>query len=521
MNKYKSDEWNIEDIAAQCVMPRLDIGRYVNEDDYNTEIKQLAADGIGGFCIFSGGLKDTQRAIAELQMNAKIPLIFSADFEYGLPMRLTNGTEFPHAMALGKAGRPDRTAAVAKAIAKEAIALGVNWNLAPVCDVNSNVENPIINIRSFGEKRDVVEKHLVEYIKASQEQKALACAKHFPGHGDTSVDSHLELPVLKHDRERIESLELRPFKKAIKAGVKSIMTGHLSVPALDESGLPASLSKPIITGILKEELGYNGLILTDALDMKAISDNYPGGKAAVMALSAGNDIALLPENPREAIEALIHEAEKDDGFKHQLIFSANKLLREKKLAGLYSWRASDMDVKYYFSEHEKIALEAAFGAVKISGLQRNIPLPEDKKIAGFAFIQGEDMKPGTLFFNFLAQATQNDCQFGFIDQNISDKDVADFKKEIEEAEIILFAFFIRAKAYAGSVALPDNIKKAMAELSEGKSSISVFMGSPYISDEIESDALIYTYTDALPGIAAAIMKLSGREPGGENKVGLN
>ena len=239
-------DWQNEKLAAKCVFPRLTTERFFSDSEYKSEIVKLIILGVGGFCIFTGTDDEVGRMTEELQLSAEIPLLFCADFEHGLPMRLQGGTAFPHAMALGIADNPEVTEQIGRAIAVESRTIGVHWNLSPVCDINSNPKNPIINIRSFGENKEIVTKHSLSYISGTQSEKVLACAKHFPGHGDTDVDSHLALPVLRKSIKEIEDLELKSFEAAIKNGVKSIMVAHLAIPAIDESNTPASLSENII-----------------------------------------------------------------------------------------------------------------------------------------------------------------------------------------------------------------------------------------------------------------------------------
>ena len=521
MNKYKADDWELENIAAQCIFPRLDIAKYIAEESYQRHIDNLCKKGVGGFCIFNGGLSNTKRVIASLQSMAEIPLLFSADFEYGLPMRLDNGTGFPHAMSLGKADKAERTTEIASAIAIEAKSLGIHWNLAPVCDINSNKDNPVINIRAFGENPELVKKHSAAYINGTQKEKVIACAKHFPGHGDTGTDSHMDLPELAFDKKRIESFELLPFANAVGAGVRSIMTGHLLVPAYDTE-YPASLSEKITTGILRKKLGFSGLIVTDALDMKAISDNFSSAEAATLTISAGANVVLLPPVPEAAINALIRKAEEDADFKDKLKESANLILKEKKWAGIFSTQMSMKDTKEYFAKHEKLALKTAFEAVCIAGDKYNIPIKEDLKVSGFAFVSGDDIQGGTLFFKYLAQAIQNDCQFGYIDKKITNDEIEKFKKETKDTELVIFAFFQKGKAFQGNLGLDKKIIKAIKSLSEGKKSISVLLGSPYLLDGVHSDTYVYSYSDSLAGIASAIMKLSGRKPEQEQQqVSMN
>ena len=208
----------------------------------------------------------------ELQGRARVPLIIAADFERGTAMRLAEGTSFPQAMGVAATGQPEDAREVGRITAVEARAAGVHWIFAPSADINSNPANPIINTRSFGEDPQRVAKFVTAFVRGVQENGALATVKHFPGHGDTNLDSHLDLPVSHATRERLDNVELVPFRAALKAGVRSVMTGHLAVPALEpDRTLPATLSPRIVAGLLREELGFAGLVVTDAMDMAGVT----------------------------------------------------------------------------------------------------------------------------------------------------------------------------------------------------------------------------------------------------------
>jgi beta-N-acetylhexosaminidase len=241
----------------------------------------------------------------QLQSKAKLPLLIGADFERGTGMRLDDGTSFPTAMALAAGGNPADAYTMGKVTALEARSVGVQWIYAPVSDVNNNPGNPIINTRSFGEDPQKVAEYVSQFVRGVEENGGLATAKHFPGHGDTAADSHIDLPVIPANRERLESLELVPFRAAVAAGAGSIMTGHLAVPALEpDINTPATLSHNILTGVLRDELHFQGLVVTDAMDMGGITVRYAPGEAAVRAVLAGADALLMPPVPDAAFEGL-------------------------------------------------------------------------------------------------------------------------------------------------------------------------------------------------------------------------
>lgn len=497
-------------IAARCVMPRLNTDYYYEQEDYKKIIHKLLEYGVSGFCIFGGEVNHVRNMIAELRAIAEQPLIFSADMEFGLPMRFNGGTGFPHAMALGRTADPTKSGIAAKFIAKEAKLLGIDWNFAPVCDINSNPKNPIINIRSFGEDDKTVSEHSVYYMRATQSEKVIACAKHFPGHGDTEIDSHLDLPTLEKSGEDFQT-ELKPFINNIKNGVKSIMIGHLWVKALDKEKIPATLSYKVITELLKNTLGFNGLVISDALEMKSISNTYRSAEATIKFFEAGGDIALMPENPFEAIEELSKELTRNSGLKEHLESSYRKLKKEMDFVGAFNPPNIDDTFQEHFQEHERIALELARDSIELKVKNNVIPILSGTQYAGFAFLQKEDdFAPASMFFNFMQQALENDCDFAYINEDIEKEDLEQLRLGIEDADLVLFAVFHRSRSYLGDIGTSEKISAIMKKIAMGKPIVTVYFGNPYLSNEIVSDTSILTYSNSLASLAAATMVLSGR-----------
>ena len=265
--------------------------------------------GVGGVILMGGSAGELALRSQQLQSWAKIPLVIAADIEEGVGQRFTGATWFPPPMALSAIARksPDiaqkYAAQMGEITAAEALAIGINWVLAPIVDVNNNPVNPVINVRAFGENPSEVSQLATAFIQGAQKYPVLTTAKHFPGHGDTAVDSHLHLPVLPHSPERLAEIELPSFKAAIASGVDAVMSAHLLIPAWD-ADKPATLSKRILTQELRQNLGFEGLIVTDALVMGAIANKYGANEAPVMAVEAGADIILMPVDPPGAIKAV-------------------------------------------------------------------------------------------------------------------------------------------------------------------------------------------------------------------------
>ncbi len=264
---------------------------------------------IGGVILLGASAPELYLRTQQLQKLANIPLLIAADIEEGVGQRFAGATWFPPPMSLGAIARQDLDLArnfaqdLGEITARESIALGINWILAPVADVNNNPDNPVINIRAFGESPELVSDLIVSFIEGTKKYAVLTTAKHFPGHGDTEVDSHLDLPILEHSDERLTSLELLPFKRAIAAGVDSVMTAHLLISAWDKI-LPVTLSEKILKGQLRQRLGFTGLIVTDALVMAGVAQHTTPEEVAVMAIEAGADILLMPQNPQKTVAAI-------------------------------------------------------------------------------------------------------------------------------------------------------------------------------------------------------------------------
>ncbi len=321
---------------------------------------------IGGVTFFKGSPQSQVFQTNQWQQASKTPLLISIDAEWGLAMRLNGTVSYPFQMTLGAIQNDSLIFAMGSQIAEQCKRMGIHLNFAPVVDVNSNAANPVIGVRSFGENPDLVAGKGLLYAKALQTNGIIATAKHFPGHGDTQNDSHYSLPVIKHSRSHFDSIELKPFKFLIDQGIEGIMTAHLNIPALDTTPkLPSTLSYDIITGLLKKELGFKGLIITDGLDMKGVTSVQPSGKIELLALLAGNDLLLLPENVPLAIET-IKKALVDGKLPvERLEESCKKVLRFKYRAGLHSWRPAftenlntDLNQKHYSDLSQTLFNEA-------------------------------------------------------------------------------------------------------------------------------------------------------------------
>ena len=274
--------------------------------------------------------------VNHLQQQSKLPLLIAADFESGLSTRFAGTTVFPHAMAFGAAGKTEYAESFGKITALEARAIGVHWNFFPVADVNSNPANPIINTRSFGENPQQVGEMVAAYIRGARSNGMLTTAKHFPGHGDTATDTHLGVAQVQGDMARLESVELPPFRKAIEAGVDAVMVAHVTVPALESDPNRVAVTSPaIVTHLLKEQLGFHGIVVTDALDMAAVTRLYATdiGREAVDAFKAGNDVLIIPPDLDAAYRAMLAAVGSGEISRERLDSSVRKILQAKASLG--------------------------------------------------------------------------------------------------------------------------------------------------------------------------------------------
>ncbi|MBK7287906.1 MAG: hypothetical protein IPI95_12850 [Flavobacteriales bacterium] len=324
---------SLEQRIAQLMM----VAAYSNQDaKHIADIDQLVKQyGIGGLIFFQGGPLRQADLVNRYQAKARTPILIGMDLEWGLAMRLDSTIKFPRQMTLGATSDEEGIELMGEEIARQMKRLGVQVSFSPDVDVNVNAANPVINDRSFGEDPEMVARKGIAYMKGLQRGGVLATAKHFPGHGDTDQDSHKTLPVVAASRERLDSVELHPFKRLIDNGVGGVMVAHLEVPALDSTpGLPSTMSKPIVTDLLKEEMAFKGLVITDALNMRGIANAEKPGEIELRALKAGNDILLFPQDPVKAIQRIKQAVDSGEVAPEVIDEACLKVLRAKDWTGL-------------------------------------------------------------------------------------------------------------------------------------------------------------------------------------------
>jgi beta-N-acetylhexosaminidase len=331
------DALNTEERIGQLFM----VAAYSGGSNYNEPaISKLIADGqIGGLIFMQGGPGRQAMLTNKYQAAARVPLLIAMDAEWGLGMRLDSVQNFPRQMMLGAAGDSALVYRMGAAIAAQCRRLGVHINFAPVVDVNNNPANPVINVRAFGEEKTRVVRLGIAYMRGLQDNGVMACAKHFPGHGDTDADSHTDLPVIRKSVARLDTLELYPFRELIRAGVQSVMVAHLEIPALEkEVHVPTTLSKNTVTGLLKEKMGFRGIVFTDAMNMKGVTKYFNPGEADLRAFLAGNDMLLFSQDVPVAIAKIREALEQNRVTQKDLETRVKKILAAKYDAGLAQWQ---------------------------------------------------------------------------------------------------------------------------------------------------------------------------------------
>jgi beta-N-acetylhexosaminidase len=422
----------------------------------------------------------------QLQAKARLPLLVGADFERGSAMRLDEGTSFPTQMAIAAGGDPRDAYTMGKITAMEARQAGVQWIYAPVADVNNNPGNPIINTRSFGEDPARVSEFVAQYVRGVEENGGLATAKHFPGHGDTAADSHIDLPVIRADRQHLDSLELVPFRAAIGAGVGSIMTGHLNVPALEsDPNTPATLSPHILTDLLRTDLRFAGLVVTDAMDMGGITVRFAPGEAAVRAVLAGADCLLMPPVPDAAFEALQRAVKSGRISRERLEASVRRILEAKARVGLNKNRLVDLNaINSRFAEpswQEQAQQISDRGVTLLRDTSSRLPLDGTKPSRALlvAFYADPEPTPGEDLERELRRRFDSvltlraDTRF---------RSAASLKLPPPDSyDVAILALFVRVSDRKGNVDVPEE-QVALADqlYRSGKPVISLAFGSPYL-----------------------------------------
>ena len=511
----------VEEKIGQMVAIRF-TAEFRNADSaYLRELESLVVDaGVGGMILFAPAeVRETARLANAFQKLAKVPILMASDFERGAANRVTGPTLFPPLMSLGAAGSEDLAYAMGRTTALEGRAMGIHMTYAPVVDVNINPDNPIINTRSFGADPALVSRLAGAFIRGVQANGMIATAKHFPGHGDTSVDSHTLMPTIEAGLERLEKVELFPFQAAIDAGVKAVMSAHLAVPALDPApGVPATLSAPIMTGLLRGKMGFKGLIVTDALEMAGVTNTYTTEEAALRAILAGVDQLLLPPEPAKVIAYLAAAVRDGRVPVSRIDASVRRILEAKASLGLHRNRFVRIEdlrrlvaPKAYLDEAAK-AFESAATLVRNDGPVLPLAVAPEKLVVLSLSSDLGDYYAGQAFVTAMRK------RFLYAPTFYADGDTGAELLDVAfaraaAADTVVLALFSRLSDRKGSVDLEprhiDLIRK-LAGLEGGPAVVAVSFGSPYFLRHIpEVDAYLCLYKNTPETQAIAARALTG------------
>lgn len=521
---------SLRDRVAQLVMVPIS-GTFPNvrSREYRKLVRLIREVRVGGLVLVNVAEgKLVRRAepyelaafLNRAQRMARIPLIVGGDFERGASMRVEDTTVFPHAMAFGAAGDPEATRYEGAVTAREARAMGVHWIFYPVADVNNNPENPIINIRSFGEDPRRVSGHVAAFIEGARSDpryRVLVAVKHFPGHGDTAIDTHLNLATITGGRARLDQVELPPFRAAIAAGADSVMTAHIAVPSLDPSGAPATLSRPILSGLLRRDLGFRGLVITDALDMGGIVKGFGAGEAAVRALEAGVDVLLMPPDPDAAIRAVMAAVQSGRLTRKRIDESVLRLLAAKERIGLSRTRLIDIDAiadSIDSPEANERAQEVADRAITlVTDSGRNLPLTAPAETCFVILVESRRSTQGQAFAEEIRQRSPQ-AKVIALDAVMPKPDLEAALETAAGSKSVVVAAFSAVAAYRGDTALAGEFPWLVNALIEsGKPVVFVALGNPYLLRSFPKvSAYIAAFSTVPPSELAAVKALFGEIP---------
>jgi beta-N-acetylhexosaminidase len=446
----------------------------------------------------------------QMQKLAKTPLIVGGDFERGASMRVSEGPRFPYNMAIGASGDVEAARYEGLETAREARALGVHWVFAPVADVNNNPANPVINIRSFGENPDEVARYVAAYIAGAHsdpKNRVLVTAKHFPGHGDTDVDSHLGLARLGASRERMNEVELKPFNTAILQGVDAIMTAHLAVPAIEPDDIPSTASPKVLTGLLREELGFRGLIVTDALDMLGFASQFKAGEGSVRAIEAGADVLLMPPNPEQAIRSVMAAVESGRISRQRIDESALRLLAAKIRVGVIKSKLVDIDDVSDVLQSPAADLRVQLMSDRAVTLVRNdrnaVPIAASKACLVIVTERRISQYGQRMAAEFRTRA--RDARVTFVDPSMPLNALLDDVGDVGTCSSLGMAVFLTGGALGG------DLNAFLQKLSESSApTVLIGMGSPYVFANVPKvTAFLTTFSPTTPSEVSAVKALFG------------
>jgi beta-glucosidase-like glycosyl hydrolase len=472
-----------------------------------------------------------------LQALSEIPLLNTGDFEAGVGFRIMGATAFPRAMAFGAARDEKLAFEAGRVTGVETRAIGVHVNFAPVVDVNNNARNPVINTRSFGENPDLVSRMASAYIRGLQSAGVMATLKHFPGHGDTDVDSHLGLPVIKHPRERLEQIEFPPFRAGIAAGAEAVMTGHIEIPAFDPTPqTPTTLSGAIIGGVLRTDLAFRGLIYTDSMGMQGVTKMFGPGEAAVRAILAGNDVVLHSPDDGAAVAAIRDGVRSGRIPEAQINASVERLLRAKARAGLHRTKTVDLDAVAGVvgtRANQAIADQVSQRSITLVKDERNhvpLKLPREAAILYLSVLDYPGgwriAAPSRAFIPELRTHWRDVTAIELSDRTTaSELDLV--RATASRYDAVVASVFVRASSGSGRLDLAPALQRLLQDLGRqsgvsGRPLITTFFGNPYVATFVpDLPALLLTYDFYDRAEASVVRAIAGEAPiGGKLPIAL-
>ena len=534
---------SLRERVAQLVMVWMSGGYAPLDDEEFTRIESLVRDdAIGGIVISLGTPLGYAARLNRLQGSADVPLLVGADFESGAGFRVSGvfalpnmlempgATVLPPAMALGAADDEDFAYSAGRITGIEARALGVHITFSPVLDVNNNPANPIINTRSFGEDPERVAALGAAFIRGAHDAGLLATAKHFPGHGDTGTDSHVALPVIPGDRARLDSLELVPFRRAIAEGVDAVMTAHVAAPGILGAGAPpATLSPYFMTDMLRDDLGFDGVLFTDALDMAAIADGYGASEAAIRSLEAGSDVLLMPREPLRAIAAVVGAVRSGRLTAGRIDASARRVLELKARARLHEGAGVDPDAIPRLVGtrwHESFARGVAARSITLVSNEAGV-VPLDRlesrpvrSVLSVTFAGTNDLAAGRVFNRELGRAVRvRRARIGFDTRpGVYDS----LLRRARSVDAVIFSAYVRPGAARDSTDLPEEVRGFFDRLdAAGRTSVLVSFGSPYLLTSVpDAETYLIAWGGADASQEAAALALLGAPISGRLPISL-
>ena len=504
--------------VGQLIMPWV-LGDFAPEGSpsHDRILEYIEDQGIGGLIMSVGSPTEVAAKLNDFQAHSNIPLLVAADLETGAGFRmrgavqmpgtieLGGATDFPSLMAVGATADPQLAYEMGRITAREARGVGIHIPFAPVLDVNNNPDNPIINVRSFGENPEDVADLGAAFVRGVQEHGAIATGKHFPGHGDTETDSHLGLPVIPHSRARMDSVEMFPFRHAIEAGMGAVMTAHISVPSLDGGvGDPATLSSAVLTDLLRDEMEFDGLLFTDAMDMSAISRGFGAEEASVRAIEAGADVILMPPSVERAVEGIAAAVESGRIEASRIDASVRRILETKKQMGLDRDRTVQIDQigqVVGIPAHTQVAAEIAERSITLLHNRGNLlPLlgTRSARVMSVSFRRTSDVLAGR-YFNTRLRQTYPRLTTAGLDVNSGPALYEDLLRQARQQALVILSTYVTAFSQSGSLALPEEVVDFAGQLTEiGVPHIVISFGNPYLITE-------------LPDVRAYMLAWSGSE----------